>query len=257
MLIGFFDSGIGGLTVLHESLKTIRKADYVYYADIDNVPYGAKTASAVKEYVFKAADSLTGLGVGALVIACNTATSVAIEALRQKFDIPIIGMEPAVKPAVENHKGKRILVTATALTLKQDKLKRLITRLDCEDIVDFLPLPGLVEFAEKLDFDTPAVKAYLNDALSPFDLSHYQAVVLGCTHFVFFAPVFKALLHPAIEVIDGNKGTVNRLLDALGGNPEAVGGSGAITYCHSGRAVTDAATLQKYASLLRRLDGTA
>ncbi|NLA86278.1 MAG: glutamate racemase, partial [Clostridiales bacterium] len=114
MVIGLFDSGVGGITVLSEARKTIKNADFFYYADTKNVPYGTKTKEEVRGYVLNAADFLVSRGAGILVVACNTATSVAIEDLRQKYSIPVIGMEPAVKPAVENHKDKRILVTATA-----------------------------------------------------------------------------------------------------------------------------------------------
>ncbi|NLT14535.1 MAG: glutamate racemase, partial [Clostridiales bacterium] len=161
MTIGMFDSGVGGITVLSDALKTIKNADFLYYADTRNVPYGTKTKEEVRGYVLGAADFLVRQGAGALVVACNTATSVAIEDLRRDYCIPVIGMEPAVKPAVENHKDKRILVTATALALKEEKLKKLITRLDCEDIVDLLPLPGLVRFAENMEFDNSPVSAYL------------------------------------------------------------------------------------------------
>lgn len=253
MLIGFFDSGIGGLTVLHESLKLLKNADYIYYADTQNVPYGPKTKMQVRAFILNAADFMVRLGVDVLVVACNTATSVAIEDLRQKYDIPIIGMEPAVKPAVENHLDKRILVTATELALKEEKLKKLISRLDCEDIVDLLPLPELVVFAEKLTFDGPAVRLYLKEQLSRFDLGGFKAVVLGCTHFIYFRQVFKDLLGPDIDIIDGNRGTVNKLHKILEELNTPAEGGGRIAYYHSGRKVNDQEQLQTYANLLKRL----
>ena len=168
--------------------------------------------------------------------------------------LPIIGMEPAVKPAVENHKDKRILVTATELTLREDKLKKLITRLDCEDIVDLLPLPGLVGFAEQAEFEEGAVLDYLSDALGDNEPGRYQTVVLGCTHFIFYRNVFRKLLGPDIEIIDGNRGTVNRLVKTLETLKVPEGGNGRIDYYHSGSAVRGAQTLAKYADLLKRLD---
>ncbi|SHI23592.1 glutamate racemase [Sporobacter termitidis DSM 10068] len=254
MLIGFFDSGVGGITVLHDALQALPNADFIYYADTDNVPYGTKTKAQVKDYVMNAADFLVGHGAGVLVVACNTATSVAIKALRQKYDIPIIGMEPAVKPAVENHKDKRILVTATALALKLDKLKKLITTLDCEDIVDLLPLPGLVRFAEDMTFDTETVLPYLREELSRFDMQNYQTVVLGCTHFIYFRHVFRALLGGEIELIDGNQGTVNMLVKTLDELRAPLGGAGKITWYQSGAQVTDEQTLQRFEALLKRLN---
>lgn len=255
MLVGLFDSGIGGITVLHDALKTIKNTDFLYYADTENVPYGTKTKDAVRGYVLNAADFLIGQGAGVLVVACNTATSVAIEDLRQKYTIPIIGMEPAVKPAVENHKDKRILVTATALALKEEKLKKLITKLDCEDIIDLLPLPGLVRFAENMTFDNTAVTAYLKEELSRYDMRQYQTIVLGCTHFIYFKPVFRALLGSDIDIIDGNRGTVNKLTATMADLKMPADGHGSITYYQSGHKVTDQETLEQFGSLLKTLDG--
>ena len=254
MRIGFFDSGVGGLTVLHEAMKTLKSTNYIYYADTQSVPYGSKTRTQVKDAVFRAVDFMIGQGIDVLVVACNTATSVAIEDLRKAYALPIIGMEPAVKPAVENHKDKRVLVTATELTLKEDKLKKLITQLDCEDIVDLLPLPGLVDFAERSIFDENSVLEYLNEAFSGHDISKYQTVVLGCTHFIFFKDFFKKLLGSNIDIIDGNKGTVNMLVRTLKTLDIAENGSGRITYYHSGREVCDTETLSRYDLLLKRLD---
>lgn len=254
MLIGFFDSGIGGLTVLHESLKKIQNADYIYYADTHNVPYGTKTKEQVRDFVLNAAGFIRELGADVLVVACNTATSVAIEDLRQEFDIPIIGMEPAVKPAVENHIDKRILVTATELALKEEKLKKLISRLDCGDIVDLLPLTELVTFAENMTFDDPSVRAYLTKQFSRFDTSLFKAVVLGCTHFIYFRKVIKNILGPDIDIIDGNCGTVNRLIKTLEGLNIPAKGVGQINYYHSGNKVTDQKQLQAFGSLLKSLN---
>ena len=256
MLIGLFDSGVGGITVLREARRALPEADFLYYADTDNVPYGTKTREQVREYVLDAAEFLVRRGAGVLVVACNTATSVAVEELRRNYAIPIIGMEPAVKPAVENHKDKRILVTATALALKLDKLKRLITRLDAEDIVDLLPLPGLVRFAEDMTFDEKSVLPYLREELSRFDMQNYQTVVLGCTHFIYFRPVFRALLGCDIDIIDGNQGTVNKLVSTLQEQNAAQGGGGRIDWFRSGIPVTEEKTLRDYTTLMTLTYGT-
>ena len=254
MHIGFFDSGVGGITVLHDALRALPDMDYVYYADTDNVPYGPKTREQVREYVTAAADFLIGRGAGILVIACNTATSVAIDELRERHSIPIIGMEPAVKPAIENHRDKRVLVTATELALKLDKLKKLITRLDCEEIVDLLPLPGLVQLAENGVFDDEAVLPYLRRELSGFDMEKYQTVVLGCTHFIYFRPAFRRLLGGGIDIIDGNRGTVNKLISTVGGLNAPRTGTGRISWFQSGAEVTDEKNLERLHSLLRRTE---
>ncbi len=256
MSIGFFDSGIGGVSVLHEALGRLPRQDFLYYADTDHVPYGPKPKAEVRRHVFAAVDFLARQGASAIVIACNTATSVAIADLRAKYDIPIIGMEPAVKVAVERaprHEG-RILVAATALTLKEEKLHNLIDQIDDDHIVDFLPLPGLVEFAEKREFDGETVLPYLREQLGRFDLRNVEAIVLGCTHFVFFADLFRKIASPDTAIIDGNRGTVNHLIRILTEKGLLKLGGGTVTFYHSGRQVEDPAELSRYGDLMRRLD---
>jgi glutamate racemase len=256
MQIGVFDSGIGGITVLHDALKMLPDEDYIYYADTLNVPYGPKPKDEVKKYVFNAVEFIIKQGVKAVVIACNTATSVAVKDLRAKYSIPIIGMEPAVKPAIENNKdiNKRVLVTATALTLKEEKLQNLIARLDSEHIVDLLPLPGLVEFAERFEFDEQIVLPYLQSELSKYDLSKYEAIVLGCTHFPLYKDMFRKLLPPYVNIIDGNNGTVKNLKRILTEMNSLNEGSGNIVFYNSGFKVEDEAKLDKYRELFKRLD---
>lgn len=256
MRIGFFDSGVGGITVLHEALKLLPREDYIYYADTQHVPYGPKPKEEVKAYIAEAVDFIVGQQAKAIVIACNTATSVSIDELRARYDIPIIGIEPAVKPAVQHNKlsSKRVLVTATALTIKEEKLQNLITRLDHDHIVDLLPLPGLVRFAENSEFSEEAVLPYLIQELEPFDLTQYETVVLGCTHFTFYSDMFRKLLPPGVSVIDGNRGTVNNLKRCLEDTHSLETGSGDIVYYHSGIRVEDEAGLENYRRLLSRLD---
>ncbi len=254
MHIGFFDSGVGGITVLYEALKLLPNEDYIYYADVINVPYGNKSKEEVKKYIFDAVEFIINQGVKALVIACNTATSAAIEDLRKKYTIPIIGMEPAVKPAVRmsenNH--KRVLVTATAFTLKEEKLKNLISRLDNENIVDLLPLPGLVEFAEKQQFSTSEVVEYLSNELNKYDLTQYGTIVLGCTHFPLFKDSFRKILLQNIDIIDGNIGTVNHLKRILEEKNTLNGGNGEILFYNSGKKAEEK-ELEIFTNLLKRL----
>lgn len=266
MLVGFFDSGIGGITVLHEALKFMPDVEFLYYADTLNVPYGSKTKVEVKKHVFDAVEFITQKQVKALVIACNTATSAAIDDLRKKYDIPIIGMEPAVKPAVENNGSKRILVTATPLTVKEDKLKNLISKLDNEHLVDLLPLPGLVVFAEKFEFRDEVVTPYLEEVFSKYEMDKYGTVVLGCTHYLFYAPLIRKLLPKNINIIDGNAGTVRNLIKTLddmnikvedvNANTNMKTRADKLTFYNSGIMVNDKEMLDKYNDLLKRLDET-
>jgi glutamate racemase len=252
--IAFFDSGIGGITVLHEALKSCQSDEYIYYADTLNAPYGTKSKDEVKKFVFDAVDFLVSLEVSAIVIACNTATSVAIEDIRKIYSIPIIGMEPAVKSAVKITEGtqKRVLVTATPLTLKEEKLKNLIERVDNEHIVDLLPLPKLVQFAENFEFRDDVVGDYLTKKLSAHDLNRYGTIVLGCTHFIFYKNLFKKIIPDHIDVIDGNTGTINNLKRVL--NQTDKHSKSNIKWYTSGKQIDDRKKLAEFELLLLLLD---
>lgn len=255
MQIGFFDSGIGGITVLYDALQMLPNENYIYYADTLNVPYGTKPKSQVKKYVFDAVDFIVRQGAKAIVIACNTATSVAVEDLRSKYDIPIIGMEPAVKPAVEKNINidNRVLVTATALTLKEEKLQNLITKLDNDHIIDLLPLPRLVQFAERFEFSEKVVMPYLQEELKNYDLEKYNTIVLGCTHFSFFKDIFRKVLPAHTDILDGNKGTVRNLKMTIENRNSLNEGSGNIVFYNSGDIVKDRKKLDQYGKLFKRL----
>ena len=155
--IGVFDSGIGGLSVLNQIIKLLPNEKYIYYADTDNVPYGLKTKEQILEYVENAIDFLNSKKVKAIVVACNTATSVAIKDVRHDYNIPIIGIEPAIKPAIENRKNKKVLLMATPVTVKGEKIKDLIQKLEANDIVELIAMPKLVEFAERGEFNTERI----------------------------------------------------------------------------------------------------
>ncbi len=192
-----------------------------------------------------------------MLVACNTATYAAIESIREKYSIPIIGMEPAVKPAVEKSRSntnKRVLVTATPMTIKEEKLHNLIARSDSEDIVDLLPLPGLVTFAENGDFIEESILPYLRDKLNGLSLNDYEAVVLGCTHFIFFKDMFRKMFPPDVDIIDGNLGTVRNMKRILTENALLNGGSGDIIYFNSGVKAENEAALDGFRRLLERLD---
>lgn len=222
MSIGFFDSGLGGLTVLAESYKAMPHQDYLYIADTLHVPYGTKQAEDVKKYVLDATSILAEQGIEALVVACNTATSIAIKELRQQYHFPVIGMEPAVKPALEMSRraGLRVLVFGTPLTLKQPKYHMLVSSIDDESLVDSMPLPELVHYCESLVFDEDEMKQYFNNKLAGYDLNQYGTIVLGCTHYSYYRHILSQIVPTHIKIIDGNAGTVHRLSEVLG-HPES------------------------------------
>ncbi|MCD9022563.1 glutamate racemase [Cohnella silvisoli] len=238
MTIGFFDSGIGGLTVLAESLRRLPAEDYVYMADTLHVPYGTKTKEDVRSFILETVGTMMLEGIDALVVACNTATSIAVTELRELYPLPIVGMEPAVKPAVEMNRatGKRVLVFATPLTLQQPKYYALVSRVDEGGIVDSLPLPELVDYCESLQFDKRIMGEYFREKLARYDLNDYGIVVLGCTHYPFYTNILREILPGHIQIVNGNAGTVKRLSALLNRYGIAEGrGSGKIRFmCSSG-----------------------
>ena len=215
MKIAFFDSGIGGLSVLAEALARFRDAEFLYFADEDHVPYGTKSRAQIVRLSLDAVGFLVSRGAEAIVVACNTATSAAISELRGAFSVPVIGMEPAVKLAADSFGTRPTLLIATPLTIAGEKLARLVGRLECETWN--LPLPRLVEFAQDLEFDSPAVRTYLREELAKFELARLGSLVLGCTHFNYFKDVLREILPSHVRIIDGIGGTLNRLASELGG----------------------------------------
>ena len=215
MKIAFFDSGIGGLSVLAEALRRFSGAEFLYFADEDHVPYGTKSRAQIVRLSLDAVGFLVSRGAEAIVVACNTATSAAISELRGAFSVPVIGMEPAVKLAADSFGARPTLLIATPLTIAGEKLARLVGRLECETWS--LPLPHLVGFAQDLEFDSPAVRAYLREELGKFELARLGSLVLGCTHFNYFKDVLREILPSHVRIIDGIDGTLNRLASKLGG----------------------------------------
>lgn len=210
--LAFFDSGMGGLTVLQEALKWLPQEQYVYFADSDNAPYGTQSSAAIIQLVQDAVDFLVQQHtLKALVVACNTATSVAIQSLRAQYNFPIIGMEPALKPALALAPDKAVLVCATHKTLEAPKLQALATRLGAQERLLRLSLQGLVSFAEQLEWDSPAVHHYLQQQFRNINWADIQAVVLGCTHFPYYKNLLQHYVPSHIPILDGHEGTVRQL----------------------------------------------
>lgn len=210
MTIGIFDSGMGGLSVLATAQKMMPHENFIYYGDTAYAPYGTKSIDYILKRSKFICDLLIKEGADAIVIACNTATSAAVNILRQSYDIPIIGMEPAVKPAIEKNKGGGIIVMATPLTLKEKKYKALVNRVKTSQKVYEVPAPKIVELVE-------AGKAHSNEMIEVIEnyfralpMDKIESIVLGCTHFLFIKRMLQSL-YPNIELIDGNIGTINQL----------------------------------------------
>lgn len=211
MKVAFFDSGVGGLTVFKQAAEQMPDLDFIYFGDCNNAPYGTKDKTLIHELVLKAVDFLVAQKIDALVLACNTATSVSISQLRKMYNFPIIGMEPAVKLAAKINPTKKILVTATDLTLKEKKLEKLLENLENKELVELLSLQKLVLFAENHDYNSSKVQSYIDQQFKNIDWPAYSSLVLGCTHYIYFKQTISELIPDYIQIIDGNQGTINNL----------------------------------------------
>ncbi len=225
---------------MHFAQKMLPNENFIYYADEKHVPYGEKTPEEIRLLVNDIIHFMIRKGVDAIIIACNTATSALTMAYRKRFPIPIIGMEPAVKKAIDLYgaEKKRILVMATPVTIKGKKLHNLVERVDSRKKVDLVELPQLVRFAEKGIFSSAQVGEYLRQALQSYDLPSYGTVVLGCTHFNYFKNELQKLFQNTPHFVDGNEGTVRQLIRVLFLSTEA-GGNGITEYYFSGKPVDE------------------
>ncbi len=255
MKTAFFDSGIGGLSVLHHAMKILPDEEFIFFADEDNVPYGTKTREEILNYVDEAFKFLISQNVEAIVVACNTATSVAVRPMREKYSLSIIGMEPALKRALDLFPEKKVLVAATEMTVKGEKIKKLVEKLNAKKFAELHALQKLVEFAERQEFNSAAVENYLRSELGGYDFKNFSSIVLGCTHFNYFKDTLKKILPAHMKILDGNEGTLNRLIELahLKKNPQSKK-IPHVEYFYSGRRVTSATELNRLENYLRRLD---
>lgn len=206
--IGVFDSGVGGISVLRELAAWMPNEDYIFFGDSKNAPYGTKTLKEVQRLTCADAQYLVEKGVKALVVACNTATSAAIEILRRTYPhMPVIGIEPALKPAVISIKNARVLVLATPMTLREEKFHRLMVKYRNEADIIPLPCPGLVEFVERGELGSPALTLFLKNLFAAFEEEPVDCAVLGCTHYPLVKQRIQEVLGAHVDLFDGGVGT--------------------------------------------------
>lgn len=228
------DSGLGGLSVLRELTKILPEEQFLYYGDSKNAPYGTRSTEEVRILTQNCVAKHRPVGIKAVVIACNTATAAAIEDLRATYpDTIMIGMEPALKLAVDRHPGEKILVMATNVTLREHKFAALMDRFSDTATILPLPCPGLVEFVESGQLHTPELRAHLSSLLSPVLMEGISAIVLGCTHFPFLKPVIQKLAGPHVEILDGSHGTAMQTRRRLEEADLLRTGKGSITLTNS------------------------
>lgn len=237
--VGVFDSGVGGISVLRKLRQELPCENFIFYGDCRNAPYGEKSEARIRALSEACLRTLLDKGVKAVVIACNTATSAAADYLRKSYpDLIIIGMEPAVKPAVlySGHPHPHVLVLATASTLKGPRIRKLRERFSASADLDFLPAPGIVRLVEADLASAPEMTDYLSGILAPYRLqpdgsieNRLQSVVLGCTHFPFAAQKIREVLGYDVVFFDGADGTSRetrrRLDEASLLNPSSAAGT--------------------------------
>ncbi|MEH6493765.1 glutamate racemase [Halopseudomonas sp.] len=209
--IGVFDSGVGGLSVLREIRQLLPAESLLYVADSGYVPYGEKPPEQIRERSRKIARFLIERGAKALVLACNTATAAAINELRGEFDLPIIGMEPAVKPAALATRNGVVGVLATTGTLQSAKFAALLDRFARSVKVITQPCPGLVECVERGELSGPAVEALLQRYTAPLLAAGCDTLILGCTHYPFLRPALQSLLPPQVQIVDTGAAVARQL----------------------------------------------
>ena len=207
--IAVIDSGVGGISVLRELVRLMPNERFLYFGDSANAPYGTKSAQQIQSMTEATVKRLMERGIKALVVACNTATATAIELLRQKYpDFIIIGIEPALKPAVTQFPTGTVGIMATPVTLQGEKLKRLIEQYPHPD-VRLIPAPGLVELVEAGLTNAPEMDAFLSTLLSPY-AGQLDALVLGCTHYPFAKDALRRVLGDKTVLFDGGAGTAQQ-----------------------------------------------
>lgn len=206
------DSGVGGISVLKELVRLMPQENYLYFGDSANAPYGMKDAQTVRTLTCDNARFLFERGTKGLVVACNTATSAAVRVLREKYpEIPIVGIEPAVKPAVMSGEHPRVLVMATPMTIREEKFRKLIERYGADAEIFPLPCPGLMDFVERGDLDGEDLHKYLTELLYDYRNDAVDAVVLGCTHYPFARRQIQSVLGPHVRIYDGGEGTAREM----------------------------------------------
>lgn len=214
--IGVFDSGMGGISTLIELKKVMPNENFYYFGDSGNAPYGPKTPEQILELSLAVSDLLYQKNIKAIVVACNTATSIAIKKLRNRFpDIPVIGVEPAVKLGVDSG-GKNILVMATQTTIREEKFLNLVNKFDNDCVINSIACPELVQIAENdLLYNSDLCEKQLREYFSQFDMDKIDTIVLGCTHFIFYKKYIRNILGYNQIIVDGNLGTANHLYNEL------------------------------------------
>jgi glutamate racemase len=211
--IGVFDSGLGGLTVVREMIARMPGERFIYIGDSGHAPYGAHSEDAIRGFSLEISRFLLReFGCRGLVVACNTATAAAAETLRSTFSVPVVGMEPAVKPAVAVTKTGKVGILATVGTLSSARFAALLTRFEGDGSVEFLmqPCPGLPEAVEEGRTETPETRALVEKYVLPLLEKGVDTLVLGCTHYPVLRSLISSVAGPSVTLIDTGAAVARR-----------------------------------------------
>ena len=209
--VGIFDSGVGGLSVAREIRSTLPAEPLVYLADTSYCPYGGRPVEEIQSRSVAAVAELMNQGCKAVVVACNTASGAALELLRSEFSVPIVGLEPAVKPAVEATRNGRIGVMATSGTLRSGRFARLVSSYARDVEVVPVACSGLVELVEAGETTGPLAISTLTDLLAPLREAEVDTVVLGCTHYPFLRAAVSEVMGPEVQLLDSGRAVARQL----------------------------------------------
>ncbi|MCW8983495.1 MAG: glutamate racemase, partial [Gammaproteobacteria bacterium] len=209
--IALFDSGIGGLSVLRHVRERLPAEELIYLADSAHTPYGDKSEDFIIERSLTIGRFFIEQGAKVLVIACNSATAAAVSVMREQLDIPIVGMEPGIKPAVTQSKNRRVGIMATAATVASEKFSTLAQRYANEGELSIQACPGLVEHIEAMTHDSEESYQLLASYLLPFQQQGIDTLALGCTHYPFMLPQIREILGDDVAVIDTGPAVAEQL----------------------------------------------
>jgi glutamate racemase len=213
--IGIFDSGVGGLTILNKIHLELPNENIIYIADSAHLPYGTKQAGYVVDRSVKITEFLLNQGAKAIVVACNTATAAAVSTLRALHTIPIIGIEPGLKPAIESTQTGVVGVLATNGTLGSAKFADLVDRFAGNIEVIIQPCPGFVSLVEEDKLSGDEAFALVESYIEPLKKRFLDTLVLGCTHFPFLTPIIQDVAGPDVRIIDTSRAIAQQLRHRL------------------------------------------
>ncbi|MHA7681079.1 glutamate racemase [Cupriavidus sp. PET2-C1] len=253
--IGIFDSGLGGLSVLREIRALLPQESLIYVADSKYAPYGEKPEHFVEARTLQVCEWLVAQGCKALVIACNTATMHAVQTLREKLALPIIGVEPGLKPAAAASRSKVVGVLATGNTLKSTKFGRLLASLEGESRFLCEAGVGLVPLIEQGDVNGPAVREKLTAYLSPMLEAGADTLVLGCTHYPFLSDTVRELVGDRLTLVDTGDAIARQLRRKLAEHDMAANADAVPNDRYT--STKDAAHLRAMAAALLHVDAPA